>query len=58
MYCVQGPPWNWYVKNPNKKILKKKTQLTVMKNLPCMYTNADTLTNKAAKVLATHLLNE
>ena len=37
------------VKNPNKKVLKKKTQLIVkkkMKNLPCMYTNTDTLTNK------------
>ena len=33
-------------RNPNKKVLKKKTQLTVMKNLPCMYTNPDTLTNK------------
>ena len=25
MYCVRGPPWNWYVeKNPNEKVLKEK----------------------------------
>ena len=39
-------------KNPKETVLKEKHQLAVMKNLPCMYTNADTLTNKMTKLKA------
>ena len=38
-------------KNLNKKAFKKK-EIAVMKNLPYIYTNADTLTNKMHGLIA------